>query len=101
VLLTQICPAAGNVAVILRRIHQFGRIDNAVIVKKDSVNRVPFFDRGLSKFVGRVRRLMIIRTLLEQYSNIHKVVVIGGYYLIKDEASSDCQGRAFKKIISC
>jgi len=67
----QFCPAVDDVAVILRRLGEPVRVVHTVVIKEHALNLVSFFNRGLREQVRRVRRLMRIRPLVDQNTQLH------------------------------
>jgi hypothetical protein len=60
-------PAFNNVPVILRRSSQPGAVVNTVVVEEDTKNLVSLLQCCLGEEIGRVRRLVLIRSFVYLY----------------------------------
>ena len=70
--LSQFGPAGDDVAVVLWRCCQTRAIVDAIVVEKDAKDFVSFLQCGLGEVVGRVSRLVLIRTFVYLNRKFHK-----------------------------
>lgn len=70
-LLCQFAPAGDDIAVILWRGCQSRAIIDAIVVEEDTKDFVSFLQRGLGEIIGRIRRLVLIRTFVNLNSELY------------------------------